>query len=111
VAAIAAQDEAALRACFTAEAELQALVPHGLRERAGAAEAGAMIAAWFADSTELDVAASGAKEIADRLHVFWRVEGVEEGEPYVVEQQLYATLEDGRIARGQVLCSGFRPRH
>jgi hypothetical protein len=110
VDAIAAQDEAAIAACFADDADFRALIPKGLRERTGAREAASLIAAWFADSTEFDLVASETAEVGDRLHVTYRFEGVEEGEPYVVEQQLYGSLNDGRIERADLLCSGFRPR-
>jgi hypothetical protein len=35
---------------------------------------------------------------------------VEEGEPYVVQQELFCTLDDGKIAAADLLCSGFLPR-
>jgi ketosteroid isomerase-like protein len=110
VEAIAAQDPAALAHCFTPDAELRALTPPGLRERSGGGAAAELIAAWFGDSTELELVETRVEEVADRLHVSYRFEGVEEGERYVVEQQLYCTLAGGRIARADLLCSGFRPR-
>jgi ketosteroid isomerase-like protein len=110
VDAIAHQDATAIAACFTADAELRALIPPGLRERQGADEAAALIAGWFADSTELDLVESSAEMIGDRFYVGYRFQGVEEGEAYVLEQHLYCTLDDGKIARADLLCSGFRPR-
>lgn len=110
VEAIAAQDAAALATCFADDAQFRALTPPGLRERTGGSEVGALIAGWFADSTELALVDSVASEVGDRVHVAYRFEGVEEGEPYVVEQQLYGTVQDGKIAHADLLCSGFRPR-
>jgi hypothetical protein len=110
VEAIAAQDESAIAACFTGGVEFRALVPPGLRERTGAEDAAALVAGWFADSTELDLVESRTEEVGDRLHVAYRFEGVEDGKPYVVEQHLYCTLADGVIANADLLCSGFRPR-
>lgn len=55
VQAVAAKDESALQACFATDVEFRALTPKGLRERTGAAETAALISAWFADSTELDL--------------------------------------------------------
>ena len=110
VEGIAAQDESAIAACFAEEAEFNALIPPGLRERHGAVETAATIAGWFADSTELELVEAGTDEVGDRLHLSYRFEGVEEGEPYVVEQHLFCTVEAGRIQRAQLLCSGFRPR-
>ena len=108
--AVAAQDESAIAACFTPSVEFRALVPPGLRERAGAKDAAALVAGWFADSTELELVESQKEEVGDRLHVAYRLEGVEDGEPYVVEHHLYCMLANGLIERADLLCSGFQPR-
>jgi ketosteroid isomerase-like protein len=110
VQAIARQDEAALAECFAPDAEFRALIPSGLSERRGAAEAAALISRWFGDSTELDLLDSRSEEVGDRVHIAYRFAGVEEGEAYVVEQQLYCTVADGEITRADLLCSGFRPQ-
>lgn len=110
VAGIAAQDQAAIASCFTVDAEFRALTPPGLRERRGASDAGSLIAAWFADSTVLDLLDTEMQHVGDRLHVSYRFAGVEEGEPYVVEQHLMCTVRDDVIERADLLCSGFRPR-
>jgi hypothetical protein len=111
VAGIVAQDAAAIASCFADEVEFRALSPNGLRERTGAAEAGALVAGWFGDSTVLELVDSHTDEVADKLHISYRFEGVEEGEPYVVEQQLYCVLNGGgKIERADLLCSGFQRR-
>ena len=110
VRAIAEQDEPALTECFAPDVELRALTPRGLRERAGAVEAASLISRWFGDSTELQLVESRSEEVADRMHVSYRFEGVEEGEPYLVEQQLYCTVADDKVTSADLLCSGFRPR-
>ena len=109
IEAVAAQDEAAIAACFASGAEFRALVPPGLRERTGADETAALVAGWFADSTELELVDSQADEIGDRVHVRYRLRGIEDGERYVVEQHLYCVVADGVIERADLLCSGFRP--
>ena len=108
VAGIAAQDEAAIASCFAGDAQLRALIPPGLREREGAAEAAALITRWFGDSTVLDLVESESGEVGDRLHIAYRFTGVEEGEPYVVEQHLFCVVKDELIERADLLCSGFR---
>ena len=108
--AVAARNATKIAACFADEAEFRALVPPGLRERSGAAETAALMAGWFADSTELDLVDSNTDEVGDTLHVSYRLEGVEDGEPYLVEQHLYCSVEADRIKRASLLCSGFRPR-
>jgi hypothetical protein len=108
--AVAAQDATAVAACFADDVQFRALIPPGLRERSGAVETAALIAGWFADSTELDLVDATTDEVEDRLHISYRFQGVEEGEPYLVEQHLYCSVEAERIARADLLCSGFR-RH
>ena len=110
VQAVAAQDDSALQACFAADVEFRGLTPFGLRERTGAAETAALISAWFADSTELDLVDTHTEEVGDRLYISYRFHGVEEGEPYIVEQHLYCNVGEGVIERAELLCSGFRPR-
>lgn len=109
VDAVAAQDATALVACFTPDATFRALIPPGLRERTGADEIAELIGSWFADSTELDLLDSRVETVGDRLHVAYRIRGVEDGAPYVVEQQLFCALDGGAIERADLLCSGFRP--
>jgi hypothetical protein len=109
VEAIAAQDQSRIADCFADGVELRALVPPGVRERSGAAEAGALVAGWFADSTVLELADVSSSEVGDRLHIRYRFTGIEEGAPFVVEQQLYCTVANGKIERADLLCSGFRP--
>src|SRR5438876_12172381 len=89
VDAIAAQDVAAIAECFAPDTAFRALIPPGLRERSGAVQTAELIAAWFGDSTDLVLVASDVDEVEDRLHVAYRFEGVEEGQPYLVEQHLY----------------------
>ena len=110
VEAVAAQDELAIAACLAPGVEFRALIPPGLRERAGAEDAAALVAGWFADSTELDLIESRAEQVGDRLHLAYRFEGIRNGDPYIVEQHLYCTVAGGVIERADLLCSGRRPR-
>ena len=110
VQAIAAQDEAAIAECFCRDARFRALTPSGVKERAGADETAALIAAWFGDSTVIDLVDTRTDEVGGRLQLTYRFEGVEEGQPYVVQQELFCTLDDGKIAAADLLCSGFLPR-
>ena len=111
VRGIAKQDPQAIADCFTDQAQVRALVPPGLRERTGAADAAGLIAGWFADSTELELLDSHTNEIGDKLHIGYRFTGTEHGQPYTVEQHLFCALANGKIDHADLLCSGFRPRH
>jgi hypothetical protein len=106
---IAARDPAAIAACFSAAGQLRARVPPGLRERRGADGIAALIWSWFADSTKIDLLETGAEHVSDRLHLWYRFGGIEDGAPYLVEQHLYGITTDGVIASADLLCSGFRP--
>jgi hypothetical protein len=107
---ISSQDPTAIASCFADNVQFRALTPNGLRERVGSTETAALIAGWFGDSTELDLLDAGADEVSDRAHIWYRFAGVEDGEPYVVEQRLYCIASNGRIDRVDLVCSGFRPR-
>lgn len=109
VAGIAALDQPAIASCFSDDAELRALIPSGLRERKGATDVAALIHSWFKDSTELALVTNEGSVVGDRLHIAYRFTGIEEGAPYVVEQQLFCTVTDGRITTANLVCSGFRP--
>ena len=111
IAAVAAQDAAALAECFASEAEFRALTPSGVRERTGAAETSALISQWFGDSSGLHLVGSDTAEVGDRLHISYRFAGVEDGAAYIVEQHLFCTTGHGKIVRADLLCSGFRPPH
>ena len=66
---------------------------------------------WFEDSDELDELVSlEADSFADRQRVAYRFRGRNPDGPFVVEQQVYYTEQDGRINWMRVLCSGFRPQ-
>jgi len=110
VKAIASRDASAIAACFTSDVQLRALVPPGLRERTGATETGSYIQSWFADSTQLELIDSKIGGVGEKVHISYRFRGVEEGKPYVIEQQLYCSLQDGKIRKADLLCSGFLPR-
>ena len=109
VAAVAGQDLQGLQACFVDGAVLRALIPPGLREREGAAEAAQLVHSWFADSDPLQLIDSSVEEFADRLHIRYRFQGTEEGDDYVVEQHLYGVVDGGKLTRADLICSGFRP--
>jgi ketosteroid isomerase-like protein len=109
VEAVATQDRTALAECFVPDVLFRALTPPGFRERTSAAEAATLVTQWFGDSTQLRLLDSRGDEVGDRLHVSYRFAGVEHGESYVVEQHLFCVVREGRIARANLLCSGFRP--
>ena len=109
VEAVATQDRTALADCFVPEVLFRALTPPGLRERTSAVEVAALVTQWFEDSTDLRLLDSQDYEVGDRVHVSYRLAGIENGEAFVVEQHLFCVVENDKIARANLLCSGFRP--
>jgi hypothetical protein len=110
---LAAQDFARLYGALAAEARLRALLPSGLREWAGAQAIADRFARWFDETEEFQLVDIAVGEVGGRLHLHWRIRlRAERLGPgwFTVEQQAYAdTGQDGRIARLDLLCTGYLP--
>ena len=110
---LAAQDFAGLGGALAADARLRALLPSGLREWAGAEAIAGRFARWFGDTEDFELMEATVGEVGGRLHLHWRLrlraERLGAGW-FTVEQQAYADAdESGRIARLDLLCTGYRP--
>jgi hypothetical protein len=110
---LAAQDFARLGGALAAEARLRALLPSGLREWTGAQAIADRFARWFGQTEEFQLVDVAVGEVGGRLHLHWqlrlRAERLGTGW-FTVEQQVYAdTGQDGRIARLDLLCTGYLP--
>jgi hypothetical protein len=113
VDALSAQDFARLGGALTPDARLRALLPSGLRERAGAEVIARQFVRWFGDTQDFALVEATVGEVGDRLHLSWRLrlraERLGTGW-FTVEQQAYAdTGDDGRISQLDLLCTGYRP--
>jgi hypothetical protein len=110
---LAAQDFARLGGALTEDACLRALLPGGLREWAGAGAIADRFAHWFGDTEDFELVEAAVDEVGGRLHLHWRLRlraGRLGSGWFTVEQQIYADTGDGgRIARLDLLCTGFRP--
>ena len=110
---LAAQDFAELGGALAADACLRALLPSGLREWAGAEAIADRFARWFGDTQDFELVEAAVGEVGGRLHLRWRLrlQAKRLGSGwFTVEQQAYAdTDESGRIARLDLLCTGYRP--
>jgi hypothetical protein len=110
---LVAQDFAELGGAFAADACLRALLPAGLREWAGAEAIARVFARWFGDTEDFELIEATVGEVGGRLRLHWRLrlraERLGAGW-FTVEQQANAdTDESGRIARIDLLCTGYRP--
>jgi hypothetical protein len=110
--AIAAKDAAELRALLADPVDFRALTASRTWESTSAAEVvdKIILGAWFepGDHVEQLVSVSTGR-VRDRGHVAYRLRVRNEGGEFLVEQQTYYGLTDGRIGWLRVLCSGFRP--
>jgi hypothetical protein len=113
VEGLAAQDFAGLGGALAADACLRALLPSGLREWAGAKAIANRFARWFGDTEDFELMEAAVGEVGGRLHLHWRLRlRAERLGPgwFTVEQQAYADMDSGgRIARLDLLCTGYRP--
>jgi hypothetical protein len=109
---LAAQDFTQLGGALAAGARLRALLPPGLMEWTGADEIADTFARWFGDTENFDPVEATVGEVGGRLHLRWRLRLQAErlgAGWFTVEQQAYADTDDyGRIARLDLLCTGYR---
>ena len=110
---LAAQDFTRLGGALTPDGRLRALLPGGLMEWAGAEVIAGRFAFWFGDTEDFELLQATVGEVGGRLHLHWRLrlraERLGSGW-FTVEQQAYAdTDRSGRIARLDLLCTGYRP--
>jgi hypothetical protein len=108
LAAICSQEWEHVRSCFAPDVRFRALIPPGLREGEGAAAAAGYLRRWLGDANPLLLLESEVRRMQDRLAIRYRFRARED-RWYVVEQQMYCDVRDGRIERIDLLCSGFRP--
>lgn len=109
---LAAQDFARMSETLTPDARFRALLPPGPREWAGAQVIADQFAHWFGNTSDFELVEAAAGEVGGRLHLHWRfrlqAERLGAGW-FTVEQQAYAdAADDGRIARLDLLCTGYR---
>ncbi len=63
---------------------------------------------WFDECTDLQVVETRVDRVGGRLGIFYRFRLRKREDWYVIEQQVYCTLRDGRVERLHLLCSGFQ---
>jgi hypothetical protein len=97
-----------LAACLDEAVQFRALIPGGLRSADDRDSAARYFQKWFGDADELVLVTSLVQPMHDRLYITYRFRAHED-QWYIVEQQAYCIVQDGRIKRIHLLCSGFRP--
>lgn len=110
--ALAAKDRPALVDVLAPDVDFRGLTPGRAWEAASAAVLvdDVLLGAWFDGGDRID----GLEDVehgsvADRERVAYRLRVTNGGGTFLVEQQAYFAVVDGRISWLRVLCSGFRP--
>jgi hypothetical protein len=93
---------------FDTAVQFRALIPGGLRVADNREAAAKYLRKWFGDADQLILLSSEVQRMHDRLHISYHIREHED-QWYIVEQQAYCTIRDGRITEMDLLCSGFRP--
>jgi hypothetical protein len=110
---LATQDFARVGEALAPEVDLRALLPGGLREWTGAEAVAHRFATWFGDTVQFELVESTVGKVANRAHLAWRcrLQAHRLGPGwFVVEQLAYADADErGRIARLDLLCTGYLP--
>ena len=109
---LAAQDFNRLDDALTADSALRALLPRGFKEWTGADVIAGQFACWFGDTDDFELVEATVGDVGGRLRLRWRfrlrAERLGNGW-FTVEQQAYAdAAAGGRIARLDLLCTGYR---
>jgi hypothetical protein len=112
VRAVAAKDGEALREILAPEIDFRALTPGRFWEASSAAEVvdDVILAHWFATGDRIDrVESIEHGVVVDRERVGYRLRVTNDDGEFIVEQQAYFDVEDGRIAWLRIMCAGYQP--
>ncbi len=109
VRAIVALDFDRLESALAPSIRFCALTPASCQEASTAADARRLIEGWFEGSDLVELVQLNIDDIADRLHLAYRLRVHDPGVWYLVEQQAFADVVDSRFASLSILCSGFHP--
>ncbi|HEY7144866.1 MAG TPA: hypothetical protein VH637_11505 [Streptosporangiaceae bacterium] len=108
--ALAAKDEAGLRALLAGQLDFQALTP-GRHWQGGTPEqvaGGIILGHWFSAGDDIrELCSVTAGQVAGREHVAYRLRVRRDGRDYLVEQQAYYDTDGAQITWMRVLCSGY----
>jgi TusA-related sulfurtransferase len=107
--ALVRRDFDALEATLDPAVRFRALVPGEVVAAATAADTAAWFRRWFTDKTDIEILDQHVDLLVDRLRVGYRARLKKKGQPYLVAQQIFGDLDDGRFVSMDLLCTGFRP--
>jgi hypothetical protein len=107
-AAVAGRDRIQLAAAVTGTVRLRALLPGGPIEEHGRDAVVARFGGWFAGLDTVNLVESAGEAVADRLLIHYQLDLARRGVRWACTQTLVCTVDGGRLATIDLLCSGFR---
>ena len=83
---------------------------HGARDDEGNAAVAERFRYWLDELSDFAVTESSADELVDRVHLRYRMRGIDPEDGAVMcEQHAFLTVEDGTISAMNLVCSGWLP--
>ena len=110
VSALAGGDFARMAETLAPDVHMRGLLPSGPVEVSGATALATKYADWFGSAEKLELVQSGSDEVADRLHVTYRLRVRRPDDGWkLVEQHLLCAVSEQQIVDVGLICTGFRP--
>lgn len=108
--ALGAGDWDGIRALLAPDVRMRTLVPTRLREEEGADAVIGRFTYWWGGLDDLRLLDSELEQVASQVRVRYRLAGTDPDDgPLAVEQVCFFTVDGGRIAKINSVCSGFQP--
>jgi TusA-related sulfurtransferase len=109
VEALVRLDFEGMEATLDPKVQFRALVPGELINVATASEAVQCFRRWLGDKRGLELLHLKSETLIDRLLVEYGFRVYRGNQPFLVEQRIVSTVENGKFALMDLLCSGIRP--
>lgn len=109
VEALAKLDFEGLESVLEPKLEFRALIPREFVAVSSASETVQHFRRWFGDKTQLELLHQKTETLVDRFLLEYRLRFRKGDQPYLVEQRICSTIENGKFAVIDMVCSGFRP--
>jgi len=109
--ALAAKDDAAVRAVTSENLDFRAMTPGRFWEASTRDElVEILFGSWLEPTDEvMSLVSTSTGEVSTRQHVAYRLHLRNADGEALMEQQMYYNVTDGRISWARVMCSGFVP--
>jgi TusA-related sulfurtransferase len=85
------------------------MTPRRIDTLENAADLCQKVESWFGECTLFQKNLVRTARVGEKLAIFYRLTFEEKGQLFLAEQQIYCSLQDGRIHQLSLLCSGFQP--